>query len=77
VNRDKESFEWFSQLLGQLERSAAPGFLEINVFLTERMAKEADIRALMAQETSAHDVVTGLSTETMSDLSFFFVFFFL
>ncbi len=65
VNRDKESFEWFSDLLSELERNNVGNFLEINVYLTERVSKEADIRKLMNLESSATDVVTGLQTETV------------
>ena len=65
MNRDKESFEWFSELLGELERNNVSNFLEINVYLTERVSKEADIKNLMNMEAGEIDVVTGLQTETV------------
>lgn len=65
VNRDKESFEWFSDLLSDLERNNVGNFLDINVFLTERVSKEADIRNLMNMEETGQDEVTGLQTGTV------------
>lgn len=64
VNRDKEAFEWFSELLAHLERNNVNNFLEINVYLTERVSKESDIKNLMNMEESAADAVTGLQTGT-------------
>lgn len=64
VNRDKESFEWFSGLLTELERNNVCNFLEINVYLTSRVNKEADIKKLMNMEDEGHDQVTGLQTGT-------------
>jgi hypothetical protein len=65
VNRDKESFEWFSDLLSDLERNNVGNFLEINVYLTERVSKEADIKKLMNLESDGNDAVTGLRAETV------------
>lgn len=50
VNRDKEAFEWFSGLLSELEANNVNNFLEINVYLTAPVSKEADIKKLMQME---------------------------
>ncbi len=44
VNRDKESFEWFADLLSELEQNNVGNFLEINVYLTERVKKKLWMR---------------------------------
>ena len=64
VNRDKESFEWFAELLSGLEQNNIGNFLEINVYLTARVSKESDIKNLMDMEEGEKDVVTGLQTST-------------
>ena len=64
VNRDKEAFEWFADLLSELEENNIGNFLEINVFLTARVSKEDDIKKLLAMEETGVDEVTGLQTGT-------------
>jgi len=65
INRDKESFEWFSDLLQDLERQNIDNFLEINVYLTERVTKEQDIKQMMESENEGgKDSITGLESKT-------------
>ena len=65
INRDKEAFEWFSDLLQALERQNIDNFLEINVYLTQRVTKEQDIKQMMESENEGgKDVITGLDSKT-------------
>jgi NADPH oxidase len=64
VNRDKEAFEWFADLLSELEQNNIGNFLEINVYLTARVSKEDDIKKLLSMEETGVDVITGLQTGT-------------
>lgn len=65
INRDKEAFEWFSDLLQGLERQNIDDFLEINVYLTERVTKEQDIKQMMESENEGgKDAITGLDSKT-------------
>eukprot|EP00002_Diphylleia_rotans_P021803 TRINITY_DN4253_c0_g1_i6.p1 TRINITY_DN4253_c0_g1~~TRINITY_DN4253_c0_g1_i6.p1 ORF type:complete len:534 (-),score=105.83 TRINITY_DN4253_c0_g1_i6:1925-3526(-) len=63
INRDKEAFEWFSDILNELEHENVNNFLEINTFLTGGL-KTDDIRVLMYHENASSDAITGLESAT-------------
>jgi len=65
--REKESFEWFSDLLDALEDQMAEmgrsGFIESKVFLTQNL-KEDDVQHIIVTHDEQSDVITGLKTKT-------------
>jgi predicted ferric reductase/Ca2+-binding EF-hand superfamily protein len=68
LNRDRYSFEWFSELLEQLERSDAAGVLDIHIWMTGGRAG-ASAAALELARQASHaagdaDVFTGLRAKT-------------
>lgn len=68
VNRDQYSFEWFTELLGEVERKDRGGLFDLHLFLTGAKAG-ASATALEAAREITHqagepDVVTGLRTFT-------------
>ena len=65
INRDKSAFEWFAELLQALEAQNVADFLEINVYLTSKINKEAEIMEIMEMDDeSGKDNVTGLDAKT-------------
>lgn len=63
INRDKSSFEWFSDLLATLEQKNLNNFLEIHVYLTATL-KTDEIRSLHHGANTGQDAITGLRTPT-------------
>ena len=64
INRDKSSFEWFSDLLANLEKKNLNNFLEIHVYLTASFKLE-DVRAMHhGAHSGSGDAITGLQTPT-------------
>ena len=68
VNRDQYSFEWFTELLAQLEAEDLDDLLTVHIYMTLGRA-QMDAAALeLARELfyarTHHDVVTGLSAQT-------------
>lgn len=61
INRDKRSFEWFLDLLGELERTCS--FLKIHLYFTGRLA-EKDISDI-SNRLGDVDELTGLQTKTI------------
>lgn len=68
LNRDQYSFEWFVQLLTDLERSTSPAILDMQLYMTGGRADSTALGLEMAREVTraggAPDVVTGLRTRT-------------
>jgi len=65
INREKESFEWFLELLTDLEKSQEKSgrkLLDLNAYLTEGFSAQ-DIRALMYDDRET-DTITGLHSKT-------------
>lgn len=67
INRDKESFEWFSDIIDALDQQlAARGtndFLDARVYLTEQL--DANVAMSVIQNSSGDtDAITGLRTKT-------------
>lgn len=63
ICRDKNSFEWFSDLLAALEQANLNQFLEINTYLTAQMSVD-EIRNVMYGLDSEADQITGLQSPT-------------
>jgi predicted ferric reductase len=68
LNRDQYSFEWFVQLLAELEQKDTRGILDIHLHMTGARAGMASMglevaRAIM-RSGGRKDYVTGLRTET-------------
>eukprot|EP00698_Gefionella_okellyi_P005644 TRINITY_DN15118_c0_g1_i1.p1 TRINITY_DN15118_c0_g1~~TRINITY_DN15118_c0_g1_i1.p1 ORF type:complete len:504 (-),score=79.14 TRINITY_DN15118_c0_g1_i1:41-1552(-) len=70
INRDKREFEWFHELMAEIEQSGIREFVELNAYLTGALSLE-QIRTLVDQETGSHgvaqvrsDTITGLDSRT-------------
>jgi len=68
LNRDQHSFEWFRDLLGELEQRDHHGLLDIHTFMTAGRADMAggllDLAWLVTRSRSRGDLVTGLQAQT-------------
>lgn len=63
ICRDKNSFEWFSDLLAALEQANVNQFLEINTYLTAPLSVD-EIRNVMYGIDAEADQITGLQSPT-------------
>jgi len=63
ICRDKNSFEWFSDLLAALEQANINQFLEINTYLTAPLSVD-EIRNVMYGIDAEADQITGLQSPT-------------
>lgn len=64
ICRQKESFEWFQQLLSSLESTSERGFdLFIHIYCTEGF-ELSDIQTLHYHTNASTDMITGLSSQT-------------
>mmetsp|Transcript_12324 Transcript_12324/g.49414 ORF Transcript_12324/g.49414 Transcript_12324/m.49414 type:complete len:539 (-) Transcript_12324:37-1653(-) len=67
ICRDFRAFEWFHKVLNDLEedmRERGEEFLEINLYLTQRLPKEQLEEYKADQEANERDPVTGLLSKT-------------
>jgi predicted ferric reductase len=62
VNRDTNSFEWFVDLLAELERKCS--FLTINLYFTGTLGAD-QVRAVMYNAQGNTDSITGLEAKTI------------
>jgi len=62
ISRDKNSFEWFNDVLAALENDNINNFLEINTYLTGQLSNQ-EIKTIMYGESS-QDQITGLQSPT-------------
>ncbi|HVZ72652.1 MAG TPA: EF-hand domain-containing protein [Polyangia bacterium] len=66
--RDQYSFEWFRELLGELEKRDVDGLLDIHIYMTSGRADLGgsilDVAQVLRQAQRKGDVVTGLRTHT-------------
>jgi len=63
ISRDRNAFEWFSDLLGALEKENLNNFLEIHTYLTGGLRPD-EIRNVMYGGDEEADQITGLETRT-------------
>lgn len=63
ISRDKNAFEWFSEVLAALEYENINNFLEVHVYLTGQLSLD-EIRNVMYGIDAEADQITGLQTPT-------------
>jgi len=63
VSRDKNSFEWFNEVLSALEHDNSNQFLEICTYLTGQLSVD-EIRTVIYGLDSETDQITGLQSPT-------------
>eukprot|EP01114_Cavostelium_apophysatum_P013973 TRINITY_DN3498_c0_g2_i1.p1 TRINITY_DN3498_c0_g2~~TRINITY_DN3498_c0_g2_i1.p1 ORF type:complete len:525 (+),score=130.81 TRINITY_DN3498_c0_g2_i1:127-1701(+) len=63
ISRDKNAFEWFSEVLAVLEYENINNFLEVHVYLTGQLSTD-EIRNVMYGLDSEADQITGLQSPT-------------
>jgi predicted ferric reductase/Ca2+-binding EF-hand superfamily protein len=68
LNRDQYAFEWFVELLGQLEQEDTEGLLDIHIYMTAGKDDLKSTALILARELvyarSREDLVTGLKART-------------
>lgn len=64
ICRDKNSFEWFSNMLAELERENVNNFLEINTFLTGALSPDEVRDVMYGTDEGSADQITGLASPT-------------
>lgn len=68
LNRDQQSFEWFAELLRQLEEQDIEDFLDINIYMTgarpDMKSSTLNIALHMLHRRLNVDLVTGLQART-------------
>jgi len=64
ICRDKNSFEWFSNMLAALERENVNNFLEINTYLTGALTPDEVRDVMYGTDEESADQITGLSSPT-------------
>jgi predicted ferric reductase/Ca2+-binding EF-hand superfamily protein len=70
ITREQDSFQWFGELLSDIQKQNASDFLEVNTFLTSAFNKN-DLRSTLLHygleqeyDKQAKDIVTGLKSRT-------------
>lgn len=63
ISRDKNAFEWFSDILAALEEENVGNFLEIHTYLTGRFTLE-EIKSISHGAARGEDQITGLQSST-------------
>lgn len=63
ICRDKQSFEWFQDLLSSFEEEGVSNFLEIRIFLTQALPIH-EIHNLVINDNGKADCLTGLRSRT-------------
>jgi ferredoxin-NADP reductase len=68
LSSDQHAFEWFTELLSQLEADNADGLFDIHIYLTAARGDMAgdtlDLARAMLYDHTLSDVVTGLRART-------------
>eukprot|EP00026_Physarum_polycephalum_P006372 Phypoly_transcript_06414.p1 GENE.Phypoly_transcript_06414~~Phypoly_transcript_06414.p1 ORF type:complete len:527 (+),score=77.52 Phypoly_transcript_06414:145-1725(+) len=64
ICRDKNSFEWFSNMIAALERENVNNFLEINTYLTGALSPDEVRDVMYGTDAESADQITGLSSPT-------------
>jgi len=64
ICRDKNSFEWFSNMLAALERENVNNFLEINTYLTGALSPDEVRNVMYGTDEESADQITGLESPT-------------
>jgi predicted ferric reductase len=67
ISRDQDAFEWFTQMLRELEADNQDGWLDIHIYFTAARREEGSVLELarmILHETHGTDLITGLSSRT-------------
>lgn len=64
VCRDKNAFQWFSDMLAGLERENVNNFLEINIYLTGALSPDEVRDVMYGTDEESADQITGLASPT-------------
>jgi len=59
-SRDKDEFEWFHSLINSLEEQLPPNFLDIQVYLTEKLGLD-EVHNITLRDKLEKDPITHLS----------------
>eukprot|EP00158_Paraphelidium_tribonemae_P004246 Partr_v1_DN26657_c0_g1_i1_m69449 putative NADPH- oxidase len=62
--RDTTSFEWFADLIKQMEDDLPPGFLNIHMYLTKKFDHHQLMNIHIHHDSSNTDVITNLRSQT-------------
>jgi predicted ferric reductase len=68
LNRDRRSFEWFTDMLAEIEKAGMENFIELNIYLTDTTVNATSglikIGMDLLGRQEGHDLTTGLQTIT-------------
>ncbi len=68
LNRDRRSFEWFTDMLAEIEKAEMGGFIELNIFMTDaRINATSGLMKIgmdLLSRQESQDLTTGLQTIT-------------
>lgn len=68
ISREQDSFEWFTQLLGELEASNTDAWLDLHIYFTaarpDMEGSMLELARTILHEQSGTDVITGLHSRT-------------
>ncbi len=68
ISREQDSFEWFTRLLGELERADADGWLDIHIYFTaarpDMDGSVLELARTILHDTTGIDLITGLRSRT-------------
>lgn len=68
ISREQDSFEWFTQLLGELEASDDGGWLDIHIYFTaarpDMDGSVVELARTILHESTGIDLITGLHSRT-------------
>ena len=68
ISREQDSFEWFTQLLGELEADGAGGWLDIHIYFTaarpDMDGSVVELARAILHESTGVDLITGLQSRT-------------
>jgi predicted ferric reductase len=68
VSREQDSFEWFTRMLGELERANADDWLDIHIYFTaarpDMDGSVVELARTILHDTTGIDLITGLRSRT-------------
>jgi ferredoxin-NADP reductase/Ca2+-binding EF-hand superfamily protein len=68
ISREQDAFEWFTQMLGELEASNTDGWLDIHIYFTaarpDMEGSVVELARTILHDASGTDLITGLHSRT-------------
>ncbi len=68
ISREQDAFEWFTQMLGELEADNTDGWLDIHIYFTaarpDMEGSLVDLARTLLHDASGIDLITGLNSRT-------------